>query len=81
MIDRLLGKKVVGIKQVKKALSDDKGLKLYVAKDADSKLIVPIVDMAKEKDIDIEYVSTMKHLGKMCGIEVGAATTLILKEE
>lgn len=80
MIDRLLGKKVVGIKQVTKALNNDQGLKLYVAEDADSKIIIPIVSIAEEKNIEIEYITTMKHLGKMCGIEVGSAATLILKE-
>ncbi|WP_029451421.1 ribosomal L7Ae/L30e/S12e/Gadd45 family protein [Clostridium algidicarnis] len=80
MIDRLLGKKVVGIKQVTKALNNDQGLKLYVAEDADSKITVPIVSIAEEKNIEIEYIATMKYLGKMCGIEVGSAATLILKE-
>ncbi|MBU3196854.1 ribosomal L7Ae/L30e/S12e/Gadd45 family protein [Clostridium algidicarnis] len=80
MIDRLLGKKVVGIKQVTKALNNDQGLKLYVAEDADSKIVIPIVSIAEEKNIEIEYISTMKYLGKMCGIEVGSAATLILKE-
>ncbi|SUY48270.1 ribosomal protein L7AE family protein [Clostridium putrefaciens] len=80
MIDRLLGKKVVGIKQVTKALNNDQGLKLYVAEDADSKITIPIVSIAEEKNIEIEYIPTMKYLGKMCGIEVGSAATLILKE-
>ncbi|MBB6632438.1 ribosomal L7Ae/L30e/S12e/Gadd45 family protein [Clostridium algidicarnis] len=80
MIDRLLGKKVVGIKQVTKALNNDQGLKLYVAEDADSKITIPIVSIAEEKNIEIEYIATMKYLGKMCGIEVGSAATLILKE-
>lgn len=78
MIDRLLGKKVIGIKQATKAIKNGQGTVLYVAEDADTKLITPLVILAKENNVDVEIIETMKQLGIMCGIEVGSAATLIL---
>ncbi|MGL5244145.1 MAG: ribosomal L7Ae/L30e/S12e/Gadd45 family protein [Sarcina sp.] len=79
MIDRLLGKKVIGIKQSSKAIKNGEGICLYIAKDADEKIILPLIKMAEESGIPINYVETMKLLGTMCGIQVKAATTLILE--
>ena len=40
MVDRLVGKKVIGIKQCTKAIKNGEGKVLYVAKDANDKLII-----------------------------------------
>ncbi len=79
MVDRILGEKVIGIKQSTKAIENGKGRVLYIAQDADMALINPLLCLAKEKKIDIKSIETMKKLGKMCGIEVKAATALILE--
>lgn len=79
MVNRLAGKKVIGIKQTQKALKTSKCRTLYIAKDADLKLTESIINMAKEKSVEILYIDTMKELGKLCGIDVGAATALILE--
>lgn len=78
MVGRLSGEKVVGVKQTAKALSNEKGKVLYVAKDADSKLVEPIIELAKANSLQIVYVDTMKELGTLCAIEVSAATALML---
>ena len=70
MIDRLVGKKVIGIKQATKAIKNGKGTVLYVAKDAEKKLIIPLVELACNNNIKIIDIDTMKDLGKMCGIDV-----------
>lgn len=80
MVTRLTGEKVVGIKQTVKALKNNLGSKLYVAKDADMKLLEPILKIAADKSLEIEEVDTMKELGVLCGIDVSAATALIIKE-
>lgn len=79
MIDRLLQKKVIGIKQCIKAMKNGEGIILYVAKDADEILVDPMLKLAKEHDVEIRYIDTMKELGRMCGIEVGSAATLLLE--
>jgi large subunit ribosomal protein L7A len=78
MVARLVGEKVVGVKQTIKALKNNLGSKLYVAKDADGKLLEPILKLAVDKSLEIIEVDTMKELGLLCGIDVSAATALII---
>jgi large subunit ribosomal protein L7A len=80
MVNRLAGKKVIGVKQTLKSIQNGQGKIVYIAKDADSKLIEPVEKLAINASIDLVYIETMKELGRLCGIEVGAATALILKE-
>jgi len=80
MVNRLTGKKVIGVKQTLKSMQNGQGKIVYIAKDADAKLIEPVEKLALNFSIDLVYIETMKELGKLCGIEVGAATALILKE-
>lgn len=80
MVERLSGKKVIGIKQTGKSLKNGLGKVLYVAKDSDEHLIDPIIEMAEEASVEVRYIDTMKELGKLCGIDVGAAVALILKD-
>lgn len=79
MIDRLKGNKVVGVKQTVKALKNSTVKTLYVSNDADESLIKPLIELAEENSIDIIRVDTMKELGKLCGIDVSAATAALLK--
>jgi len=79
MIDRLVGKKVIGIKQASKAIKNGKGTVLYVAKDAERKLINPLLELAFKNEIKVIEIDTMRNLGKMCGIDVQSSATLILE--
>jgi large subunit ribosomal protein L7A len=78
MLDRIVGKKVIGIKQCTKSLENGDGKVLYVAKDVDEKLIAPLIELADGKQIQIKSVETMKELGKLCGIEVKSSAALVL---
>ncbi len=80
MVDRLQGNKVVGIKQTTKAIKNGKAQVLYVAKDADDKVVHPLLELAKEHQVEIIFVETMSQLGKLSGIDVGTAATLVLKD-
>jgi len=79
LVDRLLGKKVIGIKQSVKSLKNGGGKILYVANDAQEDLLKPVVELANNMNIEIRHVESMKELGKLCGIDVGAAVALLLK--
>lgn len=79
MLDRLVGKKLVGTKQVLRALESNLGTVLYVAEDADTKLVNPLIRLACESGIEIIKIETMKTLGKMCDVDVKTATALLLE--
>jgi len=78
MLDRLVGDKVIGIKQCVKAIKSGKGQVLYVANDVDNRLISPLIDLANKSNINIKSIDTMKELGVICDIEVKASAALLL---
>jgi large subunit ribosomal protein L7A len=69
----------VGTKQSLRAINDGKAETLFIAKDCEQHVIRNVVEVAKEKNIQIVYVDSMKKLGEACGIDVGAATAVIIK--
>lgn len=69
---------IVGTKQAVKAIKDGKVKCLVIANDADTKVTSKVLQVAKEFQIPISNVDSMKKLGKACGIEVGASTVAIL---
>lgn len=79
MILRLEGNKVVGVKQTIKAIKARTVKTVYIAKDADDKFIQPVRLLVEEESLELVYVDSMKELGKLCGIDVGAATAAVLK--
>lgn len=78
MVEKLFEKKVIGIKQSKKAILNNEGKLLYIAKDANPIVTSSIIEIANEKGIDIVYIDTMKKLGIMCDIDVKTAVAVIL---
>ncbi|WP_352419566.1 ribosomal L7Ae/L30e/S12e/Gadd45 family protein [Proteiniborus sp.] len=72
-------KKVVGIKQARRAINNNEVQTMYIAGDAEPKVVHDIIQLCSDKSIEIIYVKSMKELGKACGIEVSAAVAAILK--
>jgi large subunit ribosomal protein L7A len=72
-------KKVIGKKQTQRALFKDEASSVYIAKDADKRVVNEIINYSQENDISIIYVDTMDKLGKMFGIDVKAAVAATLK--
>lgn len=79
MVDRLPGKKVVGVKQSVKAINEGTVKIVYLAKDADKELVESVEKLSKEHSLQIVYIDTMKELGKLCNIDVKASTAVVLK--
>lgn len=74
---------IIGVKQSVKTLKNlqnTNNVQLHVAKDADEKVIKSLLELAENKKLDIIYIDTMKELGEMFNIDVGAAAALILEE-
>ena len=72
-------KRVVGTKQVLRALDEGRVVRAFVAKDADLLLTKRVVDRCFEKNIPCTQVDTMEQLGRACGIDVKAAAAGLLK--
>jgi large subunit ribosomal protein L7A len=73
--------KTVGIKQSLKAVANGNASLVFIARDADEKITGNLRELCETNGIQIEYVDTMKQLGKAVGIEVGASAACILREE
>ena len=70
--------KIVGIKQIRKALKEKTVEKVFLAVDADPALTAPLIHQAEQEQVPCVRVPTMKELGKACGIDVGASAAAIL---
>ena len=71
--------KVVGAKQLMRALQADSIACLYVANDADIFVNRDVIALCREKNIPVVEVPSKKTLGEACGIQVGCAAAGILK--
>jgi large subunit ribosomal protein L7A len=69
---------VVGTKQTVRALKEGKVQEVVVAEDADPAIVDKVISLANENNIPVLKVDSMKKLGKVCGIQVGAATVGII---
>ena len=70
--------KVVGAKQIRKALKAGRAQKVYLAKNADPAITEPLAAACQQHNIDYAWVRSMTELGNVCGIEVGAAAAAVV---
>ena len=71
--------KVVGVKQSKKAIREGNAQTVFVADDAEQRVIRPIRDLCCELGVELSEVPPMIELGDAAGIDVGAAVVTLLK--
>ncbi len=72
-------KKVVGIKQLRRALNEHRALAVFLADDADPALTGPIETRCAEEGVPVEHVPTMLELGRACQISVCAAAAALVR--
>ena len=72
-------KRVVGTKQILKKFAKDDICMLFVADNAQESLRQSLLSLARDHGAEVISVRTMEDLGKLCGIEVGAAAAGVLK--
>ncbi|OGX68123.1 MAG: ribosomal protein L7Ae-like protein [Paenibacillus sp. RIFOXYA1_FULL_44_5] len=70
----------IGTKQTTKMIELGKAAEVFVAKDADPRVTIKIVNLCNKAGVQITYVESMKQLGKVCGIDVGAAVAAAINE-
>lgn len=66
--------KVVGKKETLKALRKGIAQVVYIAEDADERVVRQVIELAKDQRLPVITVETMVQLGKECNIEVKTAT-------
>ena len=73
-------KRAVGVKQTEKSVAKNNVAKVYVAKDADERVTDNLLELCREKGVEVIEVENMNELGKACGIHVKAAAAAVLKD-
>lgn len=71
---------VVGTKQTLKELEGGMVSEVYIAKDADQKVTAKVIQLCDKSGISVNYVDSMRKLGKAAGIDVGAAVVALINE-
>lgn len=72
-------KKVIGLKQSKKAILEGRAAHVHVAADAQSHITAPILELCEKMHLSVTTWESMKSLGEACAIDVGAAVAVVLK--
>lgn len=72
-------KRVVGSKQVLRALAEDKAVRVFLGKDADGFIYHRINALCEEKHVPVTVVDSMQQLGKLCMVNVKTASAAVLK--
>ncbi len=72
--------RVVGTRQVLKALHAGRVERLYVAVDAAAGIVARLVDEASRQGVVVDRSLDLRQLGRAGGVEVGAAAMGILRE-
>lgn len=70
-------KTIIGTKQTVKAIKSGVVKEVFIAEDADKKLVAPIIGETTIRGIKVSYVDSREKLGRACGIQVGAAVVAI----
>ena len=71
MLEDLSSKdKVVGLKQVRRAIACGRAGHVFLARDADPRLTGPLEDCCREAGVPVAGGHTMAQLGRACGIDV-----------
>ena len=72
---------VTGAKQTLKAIQAGKAKHVFLARDAEERVLRPLLEISEARNVPVSFVEQMEDLGKACGIKVKAATAAILHED
>jgi large subunit ribosomal protein L7A len=72
--------RAVGAHQTTRAIERGQAREVFVAADADRRVVEPVVRAAAARGIGLVEVASMAALGRACGIAVGAAAAAVLAE-
>lgn len=72
-------RRVVGIKQTTKAISNGLAVEVLIARDAEERVAAPLRELCREAGIVPDETMDMLALGRACSIEVGAAAAALVR--
>ena len=72
--------KIIGLKQTVRAVEQNIAEKVYIAQDADERIVIQLKEMCRDKGVEVLSAESMKVLGRACGIDVGAAVVALVRE-
>lgn len=70
-------RRVVGRRETVKQVQRGAAVAVYVARDAAMTILTEIETACQANQVPVHYIDTMRELGQLCGIEVGAACAAI----
>lgn len=71
--------RTVGAKQTEKAVTRHKAEIVFIAKDADERIVESLKRLCEANEVKLHYVDTMLELGRACGVHVKAAAAAVVK--
>ena len=72
-------KKVVGVKQSRKAVAGGNAAEAFIAEDCEENIKTDFAELCRQYSVPLHVVPTMTELGAACGIQVGAAAAVLLR--
>lgn len=72
-------RRAVGAKQTLRALHTGSVCVVYVATDADQRVVRNVEETCEQLGVELVSIPTMAQVGKLCGIDVGAACAAIIE--
>lgn len=75
---RVAKRRAVGTKQTLKVIQSGEAQAVFLAADADERVLAPVRAALAKHPVPTYEVDSMKRLGRACGIEVGAAAAALL---
>ena len=73
--------KVVGVRQLRKAVGRGEIRRVFLADDADPAVTEPVEALARDCAVPVTRVPSMRELGQACGIAVGASAAGLLTKK
>ena len=71
--------RVVGVRQVLRAVKEDRALEVFLAMDADSRFRAQIEREVREKELPLHMIATMEELAVLCRVDVPSAAACLLR--
>lgn len=71
--------RVAGAKAAYKAVMQGLAARVYVARDAEERVVKDLLEACRDRGVEVVYVDSMRELGEFCGLRVGASACAILR--